>query len=157
MKNKQVGILLIGVSLLIGYIVFSFDKALKNIVSESCSHGSECAMWGTIELQTNIGIGLIIFILFGGAYLFFFGNRIHVPTNSKNIDKNILKKLNNEEKLILEKIKEEDGSIFQSTLVEKTEFNKVKITRILDRLEGLNIIERKRRGMTNVVILKYRN
>ncbi|MBT3416592.1 hypothetical protein HN706_01290 [Candidatus Woesearchaeota archaeon] len=154
MKNKQVGTLLMGVSLLIGFIVFSFNKALKDIVADSCSHGSECAMWGTIELQTNISIGLVLFILFGGAYLFFSGKKINSPIESKKDHSEILKKLNENEKFVLDKIKEEDGSIFQSTLVEKTEFNKVKITRILDRLEGLNIIERKRRGMTNVVILK---
>ena len=34
--------------------------------------------------------------------------------------------------------------------------NKVKITRILDKLEGMGILERKRRGMTNVVILKHK-
>jgi uncharacterized membrane protein len=44
--------------------------------------------------------------------------------------------------------------MFQSDLVEGTGMQKVKITRLLDRLEGLKLIERKRRGMTNVVILK---
>ena len=152
MKNKQVGILLVGVSILIGFIIFSFNKALKDIVSTSCSHGSECAMWGTIELQTNISMGLVLFILIGGLYLFF--SREKIKSIEKTENKNILKKLNEDEKFVLDKIKESEGSIFQSELVEKTEFNKVKITRILDRLEGLKIIERKRRGMTNVVILK---
>ena len=45
-------------------------------------------------------------------------------------------------------------TIFQSDLVEKTEFDKVKVSRILDKLEGRQLIERKRRGMTNVVVLK---
>ena len=31
---------------------------------------------------------------------------------------------------------------------------KVKVTRILDKLEGRGLVERKRRGMTNVVMLK---
>ena len=152
MKNKQVGVLLIAVSLLIGFIVFSFNKALKDIVAESCSHGPSCAMWGTIELQTNISIGLILFILVIGGYFFLSEKKIF--HKKKKEDKDILKKLNENEKHVLEKIEEAEGSIFQSELVEKTEFNKVKITRILDRLEGLKIIERKRRGMTNVVILK---
>ena len=141
MKNKQVGILLVGVSILIGFIIFSFNKALKDIVSTSCSHGSECAMWGTIELQTNISMGLVLFILIGGLYLFF--SREKIKSIEKTENKNILKKLNEDEKFVLDKIKESEGSIFQSELVEKTEFNKVKITRILDRLEGLKIIERK--------------
>ncbi len=152
MKNKQVGVLLIAVSLLIGFIVFSFNKALKDIVAESCSHGPSCAMWGTIELQTNISIGLILFILVIGLYFFFSERKSGSKIKTNN--STILKKLNEDEKLVLDKINEEEGSIFQSELVEKTEFNKVKVTRILDRLEGLRIIERKRRGMTNIVILK---
>ena len=46
-----------------------------------------------------------------------------------------------------------NGTIFQSDLVEKSDFSKVKVSRILDKLEGRQLIERKRRGMTNVVVL----
>ncbi|MEM2138957.1 MAG: MarR family transcriptional regulator [Candidatus Woesearchaeota archaeon] len=59
-----------------------------------------------------------------------------------------------DEKLVYDKIVDAQGTIFQSELVEKTTYSKVKITRILDKLEGKGLIERKRRGMTNVVILK---
>ena len=44
--------------------------------------------------------------------------------------------------------------MFQSSLVNETKLSKVKVTRILDRLEGKSLIERKRRGMSNVIILK---
>ena len=72
----------------------------------------------------------------------------------KKIRYDIPKNLSEEENKIINILKENDGSIFQSDLVEKTEFSKVKITRILDVLEGKKVIERKRRGMTNIVILK---
>jgi len=39
-------------------------------------------------------------------------------------------------------------------LIEKTGFGKAKMTRIIDRLEGRCFVERKRRGMTNIVVLK---
>jgi len=65
-----------------------------------------------------------------------------------------LNKLNDDEKLVFDKIIESEGTIFQSDLVDKTKFTKVKVTRLLDKLEGKGLIERKRRGMTNVVILK---
>ncbi|MEK6845043.1 MAG: MarR family transcriptional regulator [Nanoarchaeota archaeon] len=45
-------------------------------------------------------------------------------------------------------------AIFQAELIEKTKFGKAKITRILDRLEGKGFVERKRRGMTNIVVLR---
>ncbi|MBI4983154.1 MarR family transcriptional regulator [Candidatus Woesearchaeota archaeon] len=48
----------------------------------------------------------------------------------------------------------EQGSAYQSDLIKETRLTKVKVTRILDKLEGRGLIERKRRGMTNIVILK---
>ncbi len=53
-----------------------------------------------------------------------------------------------------QKIIEKEGSIYQSVLVSETTFSKVKVTRILDKLEGKHLIERKRRGMTNIILLK---
>ena len=49
---------------------------------------------------------------------------------------------------------EEHRTIFQADLIEKTGFGKAKMTRILDRLEGKGFVERKRRGMTNVVVIR---
>ena len=46
------------------------------------------------------------------------------------------------------------GMVFQSDLVEKTGFPKARVTRVLDRLEARKVLERRRRGMTNAVILK---
>ncbi len=45
-------------------------------------------------------------------------------------------------------------NVLNNTAIEKTNLNKVKITRILDSLESLGFIERKRRGMTNIVMIK---
>jgi uncharacterized membrane protein len=44
--------------------------------------------------------------------------------------------------------------MFQSTLMEKLGIGKVGITRLLDKLEAKQLIERKRRGMNNIVVLK---
>ncbi len=64
-------------------------------------------------------------------------------------------KLNAEEKTVYGLLKEEGGSMYQSRILEKTGFSKAKVTRILDRLEhDERILERKRRGMTNIVVLK---
>ena len=68
--------------------------------------------------------------------------------------KNLNLTLDKEEKVIIKALENADGTIFQSDLVEKTQFGKVKVSRILDRLEGRGLLERKRRGMTNVVVLK---
>jgi uncharacterized membrane protein len=49
---------------------------------------------------------------------------------------------------------EKEGAIFQAALMEKFNIGKVGITRLLDKLEAKQIIERKRRGMNNIVVLK---
>lgn len=63
-------------------------------------------------------------------------------------------KLDLESQEIIRIIQSKNGSAYQSDLVKGTSFSKVKISRILDRLEHENIIERKRRGMANLVVLR---
>ena len=168
MRNRIVGFIIIGIALLICFITYSFNKALSDIVSTSCSHGSECPMWGSINAQTSVSIGITAFVGVIGLYLIFFGEEEKIITKIKKIReqiegnkitkgnyKKIMKKMGNEEKVVFGKIIDSNGSIFQSEIVERTKFNKVKVTRILDRLEGMNLIERKRRGMTNIIILKH--
>jgi len=157
MKNKVVGLIIIGIALIIGFIVYSFNRALSSIVNVACSHGVDCPMWGTINFQTNIGIGLMILVVLVGLYFVFFlkeKKAVKKEFVGKGDYEEVKKELNEEEKNVFEKILEAEGTIFQSDLVEKTGFTKVKVTRILDKLEGRGLIERKRRGMTNVVILK---
>jgi uncharacterized membrane protein len=167
MRNRIVGVLIIGIAVLIGFIIFSFNQAMTNIVNTSCSHGTSCPMWGTIEFQTNMSIGIMIFIIGIGVYLIFFGTEEKIITRlrlikqqiePKRITKENYKKvigtLSSEEKTVFNKVIEAQGSMSQSVLMKETNFNKVKITRILDRLEGKGLIERRRRGMTNIVVLK---
>jgi uncharacterized membrane protein len=68
----------------------------------------------------------------------------------------LLEKLTNpDEQRIVRLIIDEGGTIFQSQLVDKSGFSKSKVSLILDRLEAKKILERKRRGMTNAIVLKY--
>jgi uncharacterized membrane protein len=46
------------------------------------------------------------------------------------------------------------GTAFQSEVVEKTGWSKVKVTRTLDKLESRRLLERRRRGLTNIIVLK---
>ena len=168
MKNRVVGFLVIGVAALIGFIIYSFNIALYDIINVACAHGPNCPMWGTMQFQTNISMAIMAFVIIIGLYLIFFGEEEKVITrvrtvkqqiDSKKITKENYRKILNDlvedEKVVFEKIIESEGSVFQSELVSETGFNKVRVTRILDRLDGKNLIERKRRGMTNIVVLKH--
>lgn len=167
MKNRTVGYIILAFSLVVGLITYIFNRALAKIVDTSCTHGASCPMWGTIDFHTNIAIVVMVFIILVGVYLIFKKEEKEIIIKTKKIKvelsnksslsriKQAQSKLNEEEKNVLNTVLNNQGSIFQSELVEKTNINKVKVTRILDRLEGLNLIERKRRGMTNIVILKH--
>jgi hypothetical protein len=167
MRNRIVGTIIVAIAILMVFIIYSFNRGLTDIINASCSHGSSCPMWGTIDFQTNMSLGITVFVALIGLYLVFFGEEEKVITRIKTIAqqvapriptkanyKGVLSGLPTDEKAVLNTVIDSEGSIFQSEIIEKTGFNKVKVSRILDRLEGKNVIERQRRGMTNVVLLK---
>ena len=159
MKNKHVGYLIIGVAVLFFFIVMSFNNALKTIVNTSCTHGAACPMHATIQTQEIISYGLMGLLLLVGLFMVFFMKDDKVVKEIKTdlSDEDKQKKLENldeEERNLMNIILREEGSIFQSSLVNETKLSKVKVTRILDRLEGKQLIERKRRGMSNIILLK---
>lgn len=49
---------------------------------------------------------------------------------------------------------ETKGEILQVDLMEKLKFNKVKISRVLKKLEEKDLIEKKKKGMNNLIVLK---
>ncbi len=168
MRNRIVGFMVVGIAVLIGLIILLFNRALTNIVNESCSHGTECPMWGTINFHTNVSIGIMVFVVLIGLYLVFFGQEERIVTKIKKVKeqikqkevsvenyKTIIDNLSGDDKTVFQLIIQAKGSVFQSDIVTNTGLTKVKVTRVLDRLEGKGLIERKRRGMTNIVILKH--
>jgi len=156
MENKHVGILVMGISVIIGIIVFIFNKGLRDIVADTCTHGSSCTMYETISLQTwmSLAIAGIIFIL--GLVIMFNKpkDRIIIKKVKDKKKKLDLEGLNALEKKVITMLQNENGAIFQKTLMEKLEIGKVGVTRLLDKLESKQLIERKRRGMNNIIVLK---
>jgi|SRR3989344_3579466 len=160
MKNKNVGFLIVGISIIIGILILIFNLTLNKIAKDSCTMGPTCPMYQTIGTQTWISLSIAVLVLIIGLFLIFSKEeeRIIVKKIKEKVEvKRKLvdySKLDKDEKLIVKIIEEANGAIFQADLVEKSGFSKVKVTRILDKLEGKQIIERKRRGMTNIVLLK---
>ena len=137
-----------------------FQRTLTDFVDSSCTlaHGGEyCPMYDTIDKQSYLALGIVGLLIVVSLVLIFskpaervIVKRIRERKTEKKIDTS---SLNTEEKEVLEIIMD-NKTIFQADLIDKTGFGKAKITRILDRLEGKGIVERKRRGMTNIVVLK---
>lgn len=166
MKNRFVGIILIVLAVTMGIISFSYNRSLNKIATDSCSDiaaGIQCPIVESFNFQTTLSLVFIGLLLLMGVSLILFSeeeNKVTESTTTQEGQKmnddayqQVVKELHPEEKEVFQKIIDAQGSIFQSELATQ-ELTKVKITRILDKLEGKGLIERKRRGMTNVVILK---
>lgn len=66
----------------------------------------------------------------------------------------ILPTLKEDQQLIYQTILDADGLIPQSDIVEKTGLSKSNVSRSLDILESMGLIEKRRRGMGNIILLK---
>lgn len=66
----------------------------------------------------------------------------------------IVPTLKEDQQLIYQTVLDADGLIPQSDIVEKTGLSKSNVSRSLDILESMGLIERRRRGMGNIILLK---
>jgi len=158
MKNRYAGYLVIAISVVIASLVLLFNIALKDIIGATCSHGASCGMYTSVAIQTGIGVIMAILVFIVGLFLVFSKEekeivvkKVTIKEKKKKLD---LSGLDASEKEAIKLIQEENA-IFQKTLMEKLDVGKVKMTRMLDKLEAKQLIERKRRGMNNVVVIKH--
>ena len=158
-NQKSIGYLLIGFSvilvILLIFVKINMDargaflcqavSENSNLDMEECPAHQDNASWLIVS-----AFGITFIVLAAGIYLIFIPFKVE-KHESKKID---MSKLNEEEKQVYNLLKTKDGSMYQSDLTKELEISKVKLTRILDKMEGKHVLERKRRGMTNIVILR---
>jgi uncharacterized membrane protein len=159
MENRNVGWMLIGLSIVIVAIIYIFNGALRDIVNASCTMAghTSCTMYETITQQTYLSLAIVSIIFIIGLVMLFVkpNEKIVVKkVTEKKLQKKIdMSEFTKEEKIVLSTIQEQ-GAMFQADLIERTGLGKVTITRILDKLQAKELIERKRRGMNNLVAIK---
>jgi len=153
MENKHVGAIIVGISVIIGVIVWIFNEGLKKIVGDTCTHGPTCSMFDTIAVQTWISLAIAGVIFAIGLVIMFIKPKEKIILKKEKKKKLDLSGLNHQEKEAVDLIIKE-GGVFQRTLIEKMNIGKVGMTRLLDKLESKGIIERKRRGMNNFIALR---
>ncbi len=164
MKPRYLGVAIIVISVIALAGLFYLDsvlseQSLKNCIEfcnlqkdSSCSLES-CKDNGEHNDYENIISTLKILVAFlGGIGFYLLLTKAEKIVEQKEYD---ITKLNSEEKKVFYFIKEnKDKVVYQSNIVKHFNFPKSKISRILDKLEQTDIIERKRRGMTNIILLK---
>ena len=156
MENKNVGWLVIGIAVVIAIIVIMFNSVLRENLGLVCSHGPSCEMYTNLNVQTWISLVIVAIIFIIGLVLIFNKpkEKIVIKTIKEKKKKLDLSGLNENEKKAVDLIIKEGNAMFQSDLMEKLGIGKVGITRLLDKLEAKQIIERKRRGMNNIVVIR---
>ena len=124
-----------------------------------CSHVQEQGLdMSTCPAHENT-LSWVIVLSFAVTVLLFLGGMWIVVASRPRPSKREVKpiqtsSLSDEEKQIYDILKTNDGTVYQNQIVDMTGFGKVRVTRILDKMESADILERKRRGMTNLVVLK---
>jgi len=158
MENKQVGWLIIGIAIVMVIMVLMFDNVLKDTIGATCSMGKSCSMYNQVNLQTWMSLSIVAVIFIIGLVIMntkpkekIIIKKIKEKTKKKKLN---LEGLDKDEKKVIDLLLGEGKAVFQADLMEKLEIGKVKTTRLLDKLEAKQLIERKRRGMNNIVILK---
>lgn len=156
-NQKSLGVILIVFAILLITIVSSLKINLDEqgaflceivesdptLDMEECpAHKNNSPSW-----LVMIAFGISFLILAAGVYLLV----LHEKKGGKMVK---ISNLEEDEKKIVEVIKENDGSVYQSDLIKELDISKVQLTRTLDKLENKKVIERKRRGMANLVVLK---
>ncbi|MFH0714876.1 MAG: hypothetical protein V1847_03800 [Candidatus Diapherotrites archaeon] len=162
-SRKQLGYLLLifGVvlALVLGFVKISYDAQAAQLCQltpqdqmAQCPVHTDNSSW---LFMAGFAIAAVLVVV--GAYFAFFEKREQDPRLEiakkafKEVD---VSKLSEEEGKVYTLLKNASGSLFQSDLVRETGYSKVKLSRILDRLEQLELAERKRRGMANLVVLR---
>ena len=101
-----------------------------------------------------VAFGIAFLIIVSGIYMLFFPPKKVVLKESQDRKEVDPTTLDEEERNIYNLLLLKEGSAYQSDLIKEIGMTKVKMSRVLDRLEGKHVLERKRRGMTNIVVLK---
>lgn len=161
MEYKNLGWILLAVSITVIIFTFMYSNVVDEAVRTSCfaQHGDvqSCEMFDSVNKQKYYALGIAGILLIVSVVLIFSKPKEKVivkKIKERKVQKNVdLSGFRREEKEVYNLVKE-NGAIFQADLIEKTGFSKARMTRIVDKLEGNSLVERKRRGMTNVVVLK---
>jgi uncharacterized membrane protein len=163
MDTKKIGLIIIIASVVIlGLLLFlklQTDKQMLTACEQSCGTlgGESCSLDSCPYHQGyNLSWVLIImsilvaFLGGTGVYLFFPKKKVKI-VEDKEYD---LTALTEEERNIFHYIKNHKEGVYQSYIVKEFDLSKVQATRLLDKFEGMDLVERKRRGLANVVQVK---
>lgn len=164
-ENKAMLGAVIALLLLFAVAVFFYNRTLNDLAAGSCTDSpGACPHEKIVETQ-NIIIGVLLLVILAMVLFLAYQAYWKKPAETKADAEMPIAKLkatrkidvstlDSDEKKVAEVLREKDGSVFQSDVIKALGYSKVKVSRILDRMEQKGLVERKRRGMANLVVLK---
>ena len=163
MENKKLGLLILSISIIAGILAYSLMGVMnKQTNALQCYPTNECQRMESLLGLSHISIGLISFIGALGVYLLFFSTSEEAimarleEEKKKGIEQErfelVLKSMDENEKKILKAVKDQAG-ITQSTLRQKADLSKAKISQVLIDFEKKSLIRRELKGKTYAVYL----
>ncbi|MDD5086970.1 MAG: MarR family transcriptional regulator [Candidatus Nanoarchaeia archaeon] len=110
--------------------------------------GCKLPIWVIIISITSFG-------MFMGSLVYYFLNKniLKEKTDIKNSVNKLLNLMDDDQKKVLNFIIKNSGQVYQSQISKELNNDKVKVSRILNNLEKKEIIERKKKGITNLIII----
>lgn len=167
--SKKIGMALIIIAVIVGMFGYWIKSYNDKVAQEQMSQTGKCYLsdgtciheTSNMIFYTSSVISTVIAVV--GLYLLFRKNRIQKVIVRKVVEKPTEKKpeeikapatLSSEMRQVFGIIAQSGGAILQGEIVAKSGMDKVKVSRILDKLEMQGLVERRRHGMSNMIVLK---
>ena len=160
---RKIGFLIVAVSVviigLLFYLKFQTDSQMLTACEQACGEagGTSCSLDSCPYHQDNtlswIFLAMGIFVAFIGGTGIYLSLPKKVETIIEKKEYDLTSFSDNEKKIFLF-IKDSKEGIYQSHIGKKFNLSKVQATRLLDKLEGSGLVERRRRGLANIVKVK---
>ncbi|MEM2138120.1 MAG: MarR family transcriptional regulator [Candidatus Anstonellaceae archaeon] len=156
-ENRGMLAVLAAVFLLLAVAIYSYKTTLSQIAEETCSGLEPCSHEKIVWAQDTV-IAVLMLAMAAMAAGFFMLTR-KKPEAVEFVEKHPQKKidvssLEPDEKKVMAILQNGGGSVFQGEIKNKLDYSKVKVSRILDRMEQKGLVEKRKRGMANLVVLK---
>lgn len=137
-------------------IIFYLPHILTQTNPDTCMINDVCQHEERVNLLISlVPIFILIGIIFGAIIFLFITNKLE--EKDKDIEKitsTLVKFLSKDEKLVIEKILQEDGKILQAQISRIEGLGKLKSHRTIQKLIDKCVIEKEQHGKTNIIKLK---
>lgn len=151
-SSRLIGIMLLGICVVFSIVLILFINEMERSGAMECP-----CIPGSCPVERSLPImyvGFTAVFVLGVIAVFMLMPKQTEKMKKTREWKRVLSSLKGDERKVYQAIVDSGGAILQSELVEKTNLSKVKVSRTLDKLEVKDLVERRRRGMGNIVVLK---